>query len=61
LTEEHYGLKLTDEEFRAIMLWIDCNTNFYGAYKETEEQAKGKLIKPEFGLPPHIPFEKLIR
>ena len=44
-----------------ITLWIDCNTNFYGAYKSTEEQARGELIKPEFGLPPWIPFEKLVR
>lgn len=61
LSKEHYEVELTREELRRITLWIDCNTNFYGAYKQTEEQARGELIKPEFGLPPWIPFEKLVR
>ena len=40
---------------------MDCNSNFYGAYKETEKQARGEIVKPQFGLPPWVEFEKLVR
>ena len=42
----HHDLKLTPEELYRITLWIDCNTNFYGAYLETEKQARGGLVMP---------------
>ena len=42
----HHDLKLTPEELYRITLWIDCNTNFYGAYLETEKQARGELVMP---------------
>jgi len=61
LAKEHHGLKLMPEEMRRITLWIDCNSNFYGAYIEPEKQAKGEVVKPLLSLSPHIPFEKLVR
>jgi len=42
----HHDLKLTAEELYRITLWIDCNTNFYGAYLETAKQARGELVMP---------------
>jgi len=57
----HHDLKLTPEEMRRITLWLDCNSNFYGAYLETEKQAKGEIVKPQFGLPPWIDFRELAR
>jgi len=42
----HHDVKLTAEELYRITLWIDCNTNFYGAYLETEKQARGELVMP---------------
>ena len=57
----HHDLELTPEEMRRITLWLDCNSNFYGAYLETEKQARGEIVKPQFGLPPWIEFEKLVR
>jgi hypothetical protein len=57
----HHDLELTPEEMRRITLWLDCNSNFYGAYFETEKQAKGEIVKPKFGLPPWIDFEKLVK
>ncbi len=63
LTKEggHHDLELTSEEMRRITLWIDCNSNFYGAYLETEKQAKGELVMPKFGLPPWYDVTKLVR
>jgi hypothetical protein len=27
-------------------LWLDCNSDFYGAYEKIEEQKEGKLVWP---------------
>jgi cytochrome c553 len=61
LAKGHHELQLTPEEMRRITLWIDCNSNFYGAYTEPEKQAKGEVVKPLLSLSPHIAFEKLVR
>ena len=42
----HNDLKLTPEELYRITLLLDCNTNFYGAYRDTEKQARGELVMP---------------
>ncbi|VGO19673.1 HzsA-related protein [Pontiella sulfatireligans] len=42
---------LPPEDLRRITLWLDCNSNFYGAYKQIEEQAQAGIILPEEGLP----------
>jgi len=58
---DHHGVKLSKEELHRIAAWVDCNSNFYGAYLQTEKQAKGQVVKPLLGLSPHIPFEELKR
>jgi len=59
LKKKDKNVKLTPQELRTIAAWVDCNSNFYGAYLETEKQAKGGLVKPLLGLPQLVPFEKL--
>jgi len=46
LDERHYGVKLPQEDFRRITLWLDCNSEFYGAYENTEAQARGEIVRP---------------
>ena len=46
LKKGHHDVKLTDEEMYRITLWLDCNTNFYGAYRDTDKQAKGEVVMP---------------
>ena len=46
LEPEHYGVELTAEERHRIMLWLDCNSEFYGAYENTEAQARGEIVRP---------------
>jgi hypothetical protein len=46
LREGHEGVALTDEELRRITLWLDCNSEFYGAYENTEAQARGEAVVP---------------
>lgn len=57
----HHGVKLSDEELRRITLWLDCNSNFYGAYHDTERQARGEVVAPKLGIPAWTDFEKLKR
>ncbi len=46
LDERHYGVKLPPEERLRITTWLDCNSEFYGAYERTEAQARGEAITP---------------
>ncbi len=55
----HKDVKLTTEELRRISLWVDCNSNFFGAYVDTEQQAKGEIVQPLLGLSALIPFDEM--
>jgi hypothetical protein len=46
LDDEHYGVKLSEEDFHRLALWLDCNSEFFGAYEDTEAQARGQLVRP---------------
>jgi hypothetical protein len=47
LAKGHHDLKLSKEDLHRITLWLDCNSDFFGAYKNTLAQAEGKVIIPE--------------
>ena len=42
----HHDLKLTPADLRRITLWLDCNSNFYGAYHDLENQLRGEEVLP---------------
>lgn len=42
----HEGVELTDEEFYRITLWLDCNSDFFGAYENIDAQSEGKIVYP---------------
>ena len=46
LEKGHHDLKLSAEDFHRLTLWLDCNSDFYGAYENTEAQAKGEIVRP---------------
>jgi len=46
LAAEHYGLKLSGDDLSRIALWLDCNSDFFGAYEDTEAQARGEVVRP---------------
>jgi hypothetical protein len=46
LDERHYGVHLPDDDFHRITLWLDCNSEFYGSYHDTEAQARGEVVWP---------------
>jgi len=47
LDERHYGVRLSNEEFHRVTLWLDCNSEFYGAYHDTPAQAQGAVVMPQ--------------
>lgn len=61
LMRGHHGVQLTTDEMRRLSLWMDCNSNFYGAYYDIEKQARGEIVKPRHGIPAWTSFEKLVR
>ncbi len=46
MDERHYGVKLSEEDFHRLTLWLDCNSEFYGSYENTLAQAKGRIVWP---------------
>jgi len=42
----HHDVKLSPEELHRLTLWLDCNSNFFGAYEQTQEQARGARVLP---------------
>ncbi len=46
LGEAHYGVRLSPEDFHRITLWLDCNSEFYGAYENIQAQARGEAVTP---------------
>lgn len=59
LAKGHHDVKLSPDEMRRITLWLDANSNFYAAYTDAERQARGELVKPRWGLPKRVSFERL--
>ena len=46
LRHGHYGVKLSKEDFHRITLWLDCKSDFFGSYENTEAQAKADIVQP---------------
>ncbi|MBM3859083.1 MAG: hypothetical protein FJ395_05470 [Verrucomicrobia bacterium] len=61
LTKGHHNVKLTPEQMRRVTLWLDCNSNFYGAYSDIEKQARGEIVRPKWGVPAWSDFNTLAR
>jgi hypothetical protein len=46
LKKGHHGVTLSPGQWRRITLWLDTNSNFYGAYLETDKQSAGQVVQP---------------
>jgi len=46
LGPDHYGVDLPPGAFHRVTLWLDLNSEFYGAYERTEAQARGEVVEP---------------
>jgi len=52
LGSAHHDVNLSDDEFRRITLWLDCNSNELGAYVKADAQRKGDLVWPSLDINP---------
>jgi hypothetical protein len=46
---------VTEEEFRRVVLWLDCQSPELGAYTDVEAQKQGKLVWPTDDVDPRNP------
>ena len=46
LNDHHYDVRISDEDRHRIILWLDCNSEFYGSYENTIAQSKGQIVYP---------------
>lgn len=48
LEKGHYDVKLSDEDFHRLALWLDCSSMFYGVYEKEGGQAqlRGEIAQP---------------
>ena len=44
LKEGHHDLELSREDMHRIALWLDCNSDFFGAYENTLKQSHGEVV-----------------
>ena len=45
LEKGHYGVDMTAEDRHRITLWLDANSEFYGAYESTLAQSQGAAVR----------------
>ena len=46
LRHGHHDVILSKEDLRRITLWLDCNSDFFGSYENTEAQARADIVQP---------------
>lgn len=46
LLKNHRGDRITEDEFKRVMLWIDANSMRLGAYRDSAAQAEGETVWP---------------
>jgi hypothetical protein len=46
LLDGHHEVELTKEEMQKFIIWLDCNSVYYGSYENTVMQSKGIVVKP---------------
>ena len=46
LDQRHYGVSLPPRDFSRVTLWLDSNSEFYGSYHDTSQQALGQVVRP---------------
>jgi hypothetical protein len=52
LGPEHYGVDLSDEEFRRVVMWLDIWCQELGAYENEDAQRRGERVWPALDVDP---------
>jgi hypothetical protein len=54
LDKEHKG-KISEQDYRRVVLWLDSNSPRLGAYHDEEKQMRGELVWPPLDTDPSNP------
>jgi hypothetical protein len=54
MDSDHQG-KISEEDFRRVVLWLDNNSPRYGACHSSDEQERGELVWPKLDVDPKNP------
>lgn len=46
LDQGHHDVRLPETDMHRLVLWLDCNSVFYGAYRDIARQAQGEVVMP---------------
>ena len=46
MDQRHYDVKLPEEDYHRLVLWLDCNSEFYGSYENIQAQGRGEIVRP---------------
>ena len=46
MDKSHYGVDLSAEDHHRLTLWLDCNSEFLGAYENVAAQLRGEPVTP---------------
>jgi len=46
LDKGHYDVKLPADDLRRLLVWLDSNSDFFGAYEDIEKQSLGEIVEP---------------
>ncbi|MFA6543193.1 MAG: hypothetical protein WCS99_02130 [Limisphaerales bacterium] len=46
LDSPHQGVTLSAEDRHRLVLWLDCNSEFYGSYENIAAQSRGEIVLP---------------
>ena len=55
LLETHQD-RITKEEFRRVVLWLDSNSLRLGAFYDEEKQERGEVVWPKLDVDPKNPL-----
>jgi len=47
IMEGHYDVQLPPDDLKRLAIWLDLNSNFYGAYRRLVAQQRGERVLPE--------------
>ena len=54
LDDAHAG-KISAEDYRRVVLWLDANSLRLGAFRDEEKQMRGEVVWPELDVDPDDP------
>ncbi len=56
LLDENHSGKISPDDYRRVVLWLDSNSLRLGAFRDEERQVRGEVVWPVLDVAPHDPL-----